>query len=176
MKMYIKNTLQNTTAIWLCFAFWLLTGSKLQAQKIPAAIAPFKITMANGQSFSAAQLQKNKPTALIYFDPDCDHCVLFTKELLKQYKGVRNKQIIMVTYRPLPIIKDFENLFKLSSYPSIKMGTEMETFIVRKYYSIYTFPFIALYNSNGKAAGIYNEKMDDAAGIKMVVGKVKQLN
>lgn len=175
MNMYIKKLLQNTITYWLCFAFLIVLGSNLQAQKIPATIAPFKITMANGQSFSAAQLIKNKPTALIYFDPDCEHCVLFTKELLQQHKQLKNIQIVMVTYRPLDIIKTYDKSFKLSSFSNIKMGTELETFIVRKYYTIYTFPYIALYKSDGKLAGIYDKDMNDLPAIKKVITAITKL-
>jgi glutaredoxin len=175
MNINIKTSLQNTTIHWLCFAFFAALSIGAQAQKTERAIAPFKIEITNGQTFSADQLKKNKPTALIYFDPDCDHCEMLTKELLKQHVALKSKQIVMVTYRPPAIVKDFEKKFAVATHKNIIMGTEQEAFIVRKYYSIYTFPFVALYSSNGKPAGIFDKNMNDLPGIKRVIEEIKKL-
>ncbi len=113
-------------------------------------IAPFKITLLNGKSYTYKEIKKNTPTALIYFSPTCDHCKAFTKELLKHDKDLRSKQIIMVGYEPVTEMKAFDSIFHISSKSYIKMGTEGYTFIVQKYYGVQRFPFVAMYNKSGK--------------------------
>ena len=166
-----------TRWLWrgLGFALLLIVFTTGLAQGIPATIAPFEITLANGKVFTATQLIKNKPTVLIYFDPDCEHCVLFTKELLKRSTSIKDKQVVMVTYQPMGMVQSFNKNFGLSSYPNIKMGTELETFVVRKYYGVTTFPFVALYKANGKAAGIYNKGMNDANAINNMIKTIATL-
>ena len=55
---------------------------RVSSQTIPS----FKITLSNNTIFNAADLQKDKPLVLIYFDPDCDHCQKLMTELFKKNK------------------------------------------------------------------------------------------
>ena len=121
------------------------------AQINPApGIAPFEIKLTDGQVYNAANLKKNTPVILVYFAPDCDHCAAFAKELMAHYAVIKNKQLLMITYFPLPEVNKFDKQYNLSSHPNIKVGTEGNLFIVQKYYGIQRFPFIVLYNRNGK--------------------------
>lgn len=120
------------------------------SQQKKATIAPFKITLIDGKTFTANQLKKNTPTVLIYFSPDCDHCKNFTTELLKYKDALKDKQIVMVTYLPVSEIKPFDSLYHISSMPNFKIGTEGYTFIVRNYYDVQRFPFVVLYNKQMK--------------------------
>lgn len=116
-------------------------------QQAKTAIAPFKITLLNGKSYTYNQLKKNTETVLIYFSPTCDHCKDFTSELLKHESVLKNKQIIMVTYVPIAEVKPFDSLYHISSKPNFKIGTEGYSFIVRKYYNVERFPYIVIYNN-----------------------------
>jgi len=120
------------------------------SQQKKTAIAPFKITLVDGKTYTANQLKKNTPIVLIYFSPDCDHCKNFTAELLKHKSELKDKQIVMVTYLPVSEIKPFDSLYHISSMPNFKIGTEGYTFIVRKYYNVQRFPFIVLYDKQMK--------------------------
>jgi len=120
------------------------------SQQNKTGIAPFKITLLNGKSYSYNQLKKNTETVLIYFSPTCDHCKNFTSELLKHESALKDKQIIMVTYVPLEEIKPFDSLYHISAKPNFKIGTEGYSFIVRKYYNVERFPYIVIYNKQMK--------------------------
>lgn len=127
-----------------------LFSSAAMAQFKPGStIAPFVITLSNGQVFKAANVKKKVPVMLVYFAPDCDHCQNFSKELLANAAMIKNKQVVMVTYFKLEDLVKFDKQYKLSSNPNIKVGTEGTKFIVRKYYNIERFPYIVLYNSSG---------------------------
>jgi thioredoxin-related protein len=116
-------------------------------QQNKTGIAPFKITLLNGKSYTFNQLKKNTETVLIYFSPTCDHCKDFTNELLKHESVLKNKQIVMVTYVPVAEIKPFDSLYHISSKPNFRIGTEGYSFIVRKYYNVERFPYIVIYNN-----------------------------
>ena len=134
----IKCCLTFLLAGFVCFT--------IQAQKNKTGIAPFKITLVDGRTYTYTQLKKNIPTILIYFSPTCNHCKNFTTELLKHEKDLKDKQIVMVTYTPISDLKPFDSTYNLSSKSFIKAGTEGYSFTVQKYYHVQQFPFIALYN------------------------------
>ncbi|MFT4152717.1 thioredoxin-like domain-containing protein [Parafilimonas sp.] len=113
-------------------------------------IPPFKVRLTSNQLFSYKDLKKNVPTVLIYFSPTCEHCNEFTKELVKHESALKNKQLVFITYLSLEETLAFDKLYKLSSNPNIKVGSEGYTFVVQKYYNIQKFPYIILFNEQQK--------------------------
>lgn len=134
----------------LLLLFLLLAASKGFAQSAVGnnKIAPFQIRLVNGQQYTSAQLAAG-PVVLIYFSPDCDHCQDFTKDLLKNYSVVANKQVVMVTFQSMEMLKPFVSQYSLSTYPNFKVGTEGTTYQVQRYYGIRSFPYIAIYDKKG---------------------------
>src|SRR4051812_31095370 len=113
----IKKIILILLAINICFTVFSQQNNK-------TGIAPFKITLLNGKSYSYSQLKKNTGTVLIYFSPTCDHCKNFTEELLEHESALKDKQIIMVTYVPIEEVKPFDSLYHISAKPNFKIGTE----------------------------------------------------
>jgi cytochrome oxidase Cu insertion factor (SCO1/SenC/PrrC family) len=111
-------------------------------------IAPFQMKLHTGQPFSAAQLAKG-PVVLVFFSPDCGHCQDFTKDLMKNFSVVGNKQLVMITPQSMEMLKPFVATNKLASYPNIKVGIEGPNSIVQRFYQVRTFPYIAIYDKNG---------------------------
>ncbi|MBO9595277.1 MAG: hypothetical protein J7599_20395 [Niabella sp.] len=134
----------------LCLFFFLCSGDAAFSQKDRAAIPPFKIRLTNGEGFTYKQVDKSKPLLLIYFSPSCEHCKAFTEALLKQKTKWANKQIVMISYVHIRDVQAFDRLYHLSEHPAIKIGSEGQTFIVQQYYQIRHFPFVALFNKQGR--------------------------
>ena len=125
-------------------------GAAVAQQNNKTTIAPFKVTLTNGKTFTYNELTKNKSAILVYFSPTCEHCQKFTEAMLKRKKELSDKQIVMVSYLPLADVKKFDEQYHLSSNTNIKVGTEGYTFIIQKYYNVQRFPFVAEYNKQGK--------------------------
>jgi len=134
-------------------------------QNSNSGIAPFKIRLTNGQGYTYQQLPKNKPVILIYFSPTCEHCKVFTENMLKRIDEFKNVQLVMMSYEDIREVKSFDDIYKLSSHQNIKVGSEGYTFIVQKYYNIQRFPFVAEYDKYGKLKKIIrgNLKPEDIA-------------
>ena len=98
---------------------------------------------------------------LIYFDPTCDHCHAFINELLKKINLFRDVQIVMITYVPLDQVKSYMAGSELSKQPGIKVGTEGTTFVVRYFYDIVRFPYVALHRKDGTMISTYESKVPD---------------
>jgi thiol-disulfide isomerase/thioredoxin len=132
-----------------------------QSGKVP----PFKIILADGSVFKAENLPVGKPVIIIYFSPDCEDCQKLTEELLNRMNEFKGASIVMVTYLQVDNVKQFVSRYKLNMYPNMFVGTEGSTFIVRYYYNIVHFPFMAVHNKNGDLLKIYNkeENLDDVS-------------
>jgi thioredoxin-related protein len=149
------------------FTFSLLAGLFLQNSSDsfsqPVKIPPFRIIMANEKVLKAEDLPTGKPVIIIYFSPDCEECQKLTEDLLKRMNDFKKASIAMVTYLPVNYVKQFVTKYKLDMYPNIFVGTEGSSFIVRYYYNIQTFPFIALFNKSGDLVKSYykEENLND---------------
>lgn len=150
-------------AILMVFTF---IGADAQQSTAAAAarknIAPFRIQQANGIFYTASDLKKGTPVMIVYFDPDCDHCSVFTADLLKNINAFANVQIVMVTYVPLQTLKNYIAKTKLNQYPAIKTGTEGTNFIIRYHYNVVQFPYLALHDKNGNLFATYESEVPGA--------------
>jgi thiol-disulfide isomerase/thioredoxin len=115
-----------------------------------SSIAPFKIRLTNGRGYTYQQLPKNKPVILVYFSPTCEHCKVFTENMLKRMDKFNDVQLVMMSYEDIKEVKSFDDIYKLSNHQNIKVGSEGYTFVVQKYYNIQRFPFVAEYDKYGK--------------------------
>lgn len=126
-------------------------------------IPPFSIMQANGTVYKATNLKKDQPLMMVYFDPDCDHCLQFTTDMLKQLPAFGNVQIIFVTYVPVEGVRSFIARAGLDKYPDIKVGTEGSNFIVRYHYDVMLFPYLALHDKTGNLFATYESEVPTPA-------------
>ena len=140
----------------LCCSLFLLIGA---AQKITKSIAPFNILLANGKAYTYKDLPKDKAVMLIYFSPSCGHCKDFMLALVKEKKKFADRQIVMVTVDPLQDIKTFAATYNAAKYANIKIGMERSPFIVKEYYNVQHFPFVASYNAKGRLTHLITQEM-----------------
>ena len=144
------------------FFFFALSHSVFSQTTVAGSkVAPFNIKLTNGQQFKAEQLAKG-PVVLIYFSPDCDHCQNFTQDLVKNYNVVANKQVVMVTFQDMNMLKPFVTKYNLNQYLNFKVGTEGTSYVVRNYYKISSFPYIAIYDKTGKLVKTYEGEQPHA--------------
>jgi hypothetical protein len=158
----------------LAFSITTIIGLQAQAVQKPAkkGVPPFDIQMVNGQHYKSSDLRKDQPLMLIYFDPTCEHCHTFINELLNKISLFKEVQIVMITYVPLDELKSYMSGSELSRQPGIKVGTEGTTFVVRYFYNIMQFPYVALHNTDGTLISTYERKVPDPEVLakKLVTG------
>ncbi len=141
----------------LFFALMAIIPQRTSAQE-KERIPPFRITLANGQFFSATDIAKGRPVVLIYFAPDCDHCHTLMNAFFKKADGFRGVEVIMVTYKPVSEVSAFVRAFGVAQYPNIKVGTEGTTNYLRLFYRLQNTPFTALYDKKGKLVKTYRKE------------------
>lgn len=150
----ISSPIFLKTLFAIAFLFSFLPAQS-QSNNFRKKIPPFRIQLTNGDSLFAKDLKKDAPFMLIYFSPTCEHCQEFTRDLLQKISSFNNTQILFVSYLPLADLEKFEKDFSLNKYPSIQAGTEGYAFILRRFYNIINFPFIALYDKKGALIAVY---------------------
>ena len=149
-----RSRLFFAVSIFYCFAFILFFPSRMHSQTIP----PFKMTLSNNKIFNVADLSKNKPLVLIYFDPDCDHCQKLMTELFKKINSFKKAEMVLITFKPVTEVAAFEKKYTTSKYANMRVGTEGTLFYLRNYYKLVKMPFTALYDSKGNYSYSYRDE------------------
>lgn len=132
------------------------TGDTTPAYKRLPAIPPFKIMIApDSAAFTREDLKKKKATIIMVFSPDCEHCIISTKDLLAHYDLFKNVQVIMVSALPFEYVKKFYEELKIADYPNIKVGEDRNYFL-GSFYQVRSFPSIYLYNRKAKFKQVFD--------------------
>ncbi len=126
--------------------------------KASSAVPGFRMQLTNGQYFSSAEIAKNKPFVLIYFAPDCDHCMILMDKLFKKIHQLDKASVVMITFKPLNELTAFEKKYNVPKYQNIRVGTEGTTYAVRNYYKLQKTPFTAVYDKKGMLVFSYKEE------------------
>lgn len=149
---------QNVRNFFL-FVLLLCQLATARAQTIP----PFKMQLTSGKAFTSADVSKAKPLVIIYFAPDCEHCQALIRGLLNRINDFKKAQIVLVSFEPVSMVRNFERDYHLDSHTNIKCGTEIPTFYFKNLFNLSKTPFTALYNKNGKLVVAYKNEtpLDD---------------
>ena len=107
------------------------------------------ITLPDSTKFTRDDLNRRKATMIMLFSPDCDHCILATKDLLHQIDLFKQVQIIMVSSIDYTLIHSFFRDNKIADHPNITMARDA-AFYLGTFYDLKNYPSVYLYDKKGK--------------------------
>lgn len=161
----------------LLFSLIIVVFSCKAQNETPGAAMPQYKILKTDSTWATPSNLKHRRTVLIYFSPDCPHCQHLTMEMREKMKQFGDAQIVMITWSnnyDIRAIKSFVKEFNLKKYPNISVGTEGYSYLIQKYYSIETTPYIAVFNASGKLSKAFRkapEKVDTLiAAVKAAKG------
>ena len=139
----------------LALATTLIASAQLPQKQNSPVVPPFHILKQDSSGYyTNSDIRKHHQTLIMYFSPECEHCKHQTEDLIKDMSKFRNVQIVMATYFPLNEMKEFYDHYKIATYHNIIMGRD-EKYSIPPHYSMHSFPFLALYNKNGKLITVF---------------------
>lgn len=147
----------------------LLSSFFLSAQS--GKVPPFRMMQVNGKIFRAQDLPMGKPILLVYFSPECDHCIAMLKDFFKQANSFQKASVAFITFLPVDKVSKFTKDYGLANHPNMYAGTEGSTFFVRNYFRLKETPFAALYTKNGDMVLSYEKTVN----VEALAEKLKQL-
>ncbi len=151
--------------IVLLFAIFAVGfGLASDGQALPA----FRLQRTGNRTFSNSDLPKGRPVILVYFDPECAHCLELTDQLFEKIKSFAGCELLLVTFKPVEDVAAFEVKYGLRDLPGVVVGTEGFSFAMRKYYQVMIMPFTALYDQRHRLVVAYRKGTPVADLVKRV--------
>src|SRR6478736_2005107 len=69
-------------------------------------VPPFHLLKVDSSTWlTKNDIKKNRQVLIIFFSPDCDHCKHQMKDILADFSGFKDIEIIMATYQPFEEMK-----------------------------------------------------------------------
>ena len=138
----------------LFYSFFFMAPLCLRAQQktdyraVGAQVPPFVLQKVDGSFITNAQLKPGKPTVLMIFSPQCDHCEHMLDSMKSLASRLEKTQFVLVTEaRNKDLLKDFLHKTGMDTARIFKnVGWDHSNLI----YYIYTYhmlPQINIYNA-----------------------------
>ncbi|MHA4845269.1 TlpA family protein disulfide reductase [Flavitalea antarctica] len=153
---------------WTCFlllSLYVLTALG-QTEKDPPfkrfpTVPAFSLLKIDSTTITKENLVSNKPTMFMYFNPGCEHCQHQMEDMITHKEALKDIQIVMATYAPLPELADFITKYKVAEFPNIQAGRDTK-YMMQPFFKIGGLPYQALYDAEGKLITTYegNVKID----------------
>lgn len=106
-----------------------------------------------------ADIPAGQPIVIMYFSPDCSHCVTHTEEMIKHWDIFSDANIYMITPMTLSATKEFSEKMELDKKDNVTFGKDVQ-FFVMNHYDVKSFPFTAVYDKDKKLVGGFDSKAD----------------
>ncbi len=145
VKKYIFTAL---TALW-GLAAAAQTDTTLLYKRFPIVPSFKLINIADSSIFTKDNLKKKKPTIIMMFSPDCEHCQDETKDITANIGMFKKAQILMVSPLDFDYMKQFYIDYKIGDFSNITMARD-PTYFLGTFFKVRSFPSIFVYNKKGK--------------------------
>jgi cytochrome oxidase Cu insertion factor (SCO1/SenC/PrrC family) len=161
--------------LFVVFTLALIAASKINAQmlndtlppyKKVNTLPPFKILQGDSTWFTNQDLPKNTPVVLIYFSPECGHCQLTTKDLVKNMSQLKDVFFLFVSYHAPQELTKFAKEYGLNHLGNVKLGRD-PAYAIPTFYRVKVTPFMAAYNDRGKLLASWEQGTNAATIIKL---------
>lgn len=153
----MRSSFYKVTIYISFFITSLLINENLLSQS--TSLPSFKLDQANGTVFNSQRIVAGKPVLMVYFSPECDHCIVFMKDFFKRANEFKKLTVLFITYLPLDRVVKFASDYNILKYPNITLGTEGMKFIVRNHYGIQNMPYAVVYNKDRKFIAKYEREI-----------------
>lgn len=168
--------MKNILLFFLSIAFVLTSFAQTDSTKIPPykrfpTLPPIQILLSDSSTmYTKAQIPGGKPVLIMIFSPDCSHCQHETEDLVAHMDELKNVQIVMITFHPLWMMKDFIDNYGLAKYPNIVVGKDIN-YITPGFYGISNIPYLAMYDKKGNLIEGFEGSLPIPKVIEILKGK-----
>ncbi len=153
MRTYLKWILLLLVVGLLSYLGWGFTSKLHRKQEATERIKELPDFTAYGVDHSKISRATfvGRPTVLIYFDPDCDHCQREADELYKKAALLASAQILMLSSARLPELKTFVQMKQLNQLSNVVVA-HIDRQVAYETFGFTSVPDVLIYHADGSLA------------------------
>jgi len=137
------------------FAIFLLLAACQSRKRSTEVFPSFDILLSDSTThINTGLIEKGRPTVLLYFSPDCEHCQKETEDIIKHMDLLKMARFYFVTCDPFDRLKAFIGHYRLDKYNNITIGRDEQFYLVRHFKGIAP-PYLMLYDKEKKQRASY---------------------
>ena len=103
---------------------------------------------------NTAMIPEGKPTILLYFSPDCEHCQHQIASILQAMDSLKAIRFYFITTDSFSRMKIFCNSYQLNKYPNITLGRDLTSFFPR-YFNRPDPPYLVIFDQHKRQKGVF---------------------
>ncbi|MBO0949529.1 peroxiredoxin family protein [Fibrella forsythiae] len=149
MRTYLKWAILMAFLCTLAYLVWGFT-TKLERKKAIAkrtqTLPSCTVQGISGDTFTLTSA--GKPTVLIYFEPDCEHCQREARELRNEYAALAEANLVLLSAAPVPALKTFVQTYQLASVPGLRMA-HIDRQVAHDTFGFVSVPDVLIYHADG---------------------------
>ena len=115
--------------------------------------------------FNTGNIPEGKPSVLLFFSPDCEHCQQETIDLLANMDSLKNVNFYFITIDPMDRMRRFDTFYKLYRYPNITLGLDY-TVSFPGHFKNAAPPYTVIYNPDKTMKVIFEGEIPASRFIK----------
>lgn len=138
----------------LVYKIVVKVNRKKECERLTQALPAYTFTLAHGGTMHTKSLE-DKPTAVMFFNPGCEHCEYEGEALSANSGSLKEKEILMVSLSPRDSIKAYAKRHRLERIPNIHFATDSlaKATIL---FGVQSIPTTFVYGSDGKLRKRFN--------------------
>lgn len=125
----------------------LLASACYRLQKTEAIPSFDMLLIDSVTHITTDNMKKGKPIALLYFNPDCEHCQEETESLLKNMDSLKNVRFYFISNDSLDRLRVFNTYYQIYNYPNIVIAQDY-AFAFPKYFKSAAPPYLVIYDED----------------------------
>ena len=141
----------------------------LPYQKYPGLPAFNLLLQDSATVFNTYNIPEGRPTILMFFSPDCDHCQKTTEAIMEKIDSLQGVNIVFLTPMSLGLLRPFASKMLLNDRKNITVGKDYEFFFYR-FYGANFVPYIAIYDRKKKFVKMWEGRVKIEDLMQVVTG------
>ncbi len=149
MRTYLKWAVATVLLGTLAYLVWGFTTRLSRKKAVAQRTQKLPVCVVQDIDTGTFTIEpQGKPTVLIYFDPDCDHCQREAREIQQQGASLTGATVVMLSAAPVAALKTFATTYRLTNVPGLRVA-HVDRQVAQTTFGFTSVPDVLIYHANG---------------------------
>ena len=139
----------------------------LPCEKFPKLPAFNLLAMDSSTIFNTYNIPEGKPTVLMFYSPDCDHCQHLAEQIMQHMDSLKSAEFYLLTPMTIAATKEIDAKYHVTDFKNMHLYKDYEFFFPHFFGANYV-PYLAVYDKHKMLVKLYEGGANMSVLIKAV--------